>query len=217
MDESRFDHVLRTFAAVSGRRAALRLLSAAGMALVAGNGLASGGLTRKKKRKKKKKTCKGDTRKCGKTCIPAANCCSDADCHGGSCVARTCQCLGGMKACNGACVPETHCCENADCDDGNPCTTQICNQDGTCSHPHRPDLSYCGGNNLCSGGVCAAYPGCLDPGMPCVTSNSCCGGLCFVPSGQALGTCITFSDPGEPCHRSEFCLNSTCVGFVCRS
>lgn len=215
MDESRFDHVLRTLASVSGRRAALRLISAAAMALVAGNGLASGGLTGKKKRKKKKK-CKGNTRKCARKCIPAANCCSDADCRGGSCVAGTCQCLGGMKACNGACIPETRCCENADCDDGNPCTTQICNTDGTCSNPHRPDLSYCGSNNLCSGGVCAAYPGCLDPGMICVTSSSCCGGLCFIPPGQPFGTCISLSDPGEPCHRSEFCNNSTCVGFVCR-
>lgn len=213
MAGSRFDQAAQACAGISGRRAALRSITAAGIALVAGPGLADSAVARK--RRKKKKKCKGGTKKCGKACVPIAACCSHEDCDGGSCVGGTCQCLAGVKACRGACIPEAHCCEDADCDDGNPCTAQICSNSGTCSNPHRPDLSYCGSNNLCSGGVCAAYPGCADIGMSCLTHANCCAGFCFVPPGEMLGTCMAKSDPGEPCHYSAYCNNSTCIGFVC--
>jgi hypothetical protein len=213
MDASRFDQLLKAFAGASGRRDALRSLSLAGLALLSTLGVSHEGNAKKKKKGKKKKKCKGVTKKCGKTCIPSTSCCTNADCDGGICEVGTCQCLDGSKSCDGRCIPEERCCDAADCDDANPCTENICNNNGTCSHPKRPDLSDCGGGKACSGGVCATYPACLDIGLPCGAHSQCCGGFC-APT-QPIGTCGALSDPGEPCHNSGLCVNSTCVGFVC--
>jgi hypothetical protein len=214
MDESRFDQTLKAFAAASGRRTALRALGGAAMALLAVIGLPDVGDARKKKVKnKKKKKCKGGTKKCGKKCIPATDCCTDADCDGGTCVDGTCQCLGGSKPCDGACIPEGGCCNASDCDDGNPCTQSVCNGNGTCSFPNKPDLSYCGGNNYCSGGVCATLPDCQSVFGPCGVHAHCCSNFCG-PTGQPVGIC-TASNPGQPCRLPTDCVNSSCVGFVC--
>jgi hypothetical protein len=212
MDKSRFAQSLKAFADASDRRDALRSLSAGGMALLVALGWPESGDAKKKKRGNKKKKCKGGAKKCGKRCIPATNCCTDADCDDGTCIAGSCQCPSGAKSCEGACIPEEHCCNAADCNDGNPCTEPICNGNGTCSYPKRPDFTECGGGKLCSGGICATSPNCLSFGIACVAHNQCCSNFC-IPS-QPTGICNA-SVPGQPCLLQGHCASGTCVGFVC--
>jgi hypothetical protein len=212
MDVSRFDQSLNFLADAFGRRNALRSLGGAAIALLGAFSLPDGGDAKKKKGNKKKK-CKGGKKKCGKQCIPSTNCCTDADCDGGSCVDGTCECLGGSKPCDGVCIPEEHCCTESDCDDGNPCTRSICNGNGTCSHPKQPDLTPCEEGKNCSGGICATYPACLDGGTTCITHADCCSNFC-VPHGEFFGFCDV-SFPGDACHSSALCAGSTCVGWVC--
>jgi hypothetical protein len=214
MDESRFDQALRNIAGVSGRREAIRSLSLAGMSLLAAFDVPSGADAKKKGRRKKK--CKGGTKRCGKKCIPSANCCSSTDCGGGACVAGTCQCLIDSRSCGGKCVPKEQCCEAGDCDDGNPCTTPVCNGNGTCGHRNRPDFSYCGGNNsLCSGGECAIPPICAFSGIVCTRNSDCCSGMCTIFQGEITGYCQPVSTPGQPCRDANHCSTGKCVGFVC--
>ena len=83
MDGERFDTLVQRLSRPRDRRSALGVL--AGMGL--GGFLAfSPPVLAKKKRNK----CKGNTRKCGKRCIPKSECC------GG--------CANGLTCCDGACV-----------------------------------------------------------------------------------------------------------------
>jgi hypothetical protein len=215
MDEFKFAQALKDLAAASDRRHALRSLGLVGMALLAGFGMSDDGEAKKKKKGGGRKKCKGNTKKCGKKCIPSTNCCSNADCDGGACAAGTCQCLGGSKPCDGACIPEEQCCDNGDCDDGNSCTLGICNSDRNCSYPNKPDHSYCGGNNnQCSGGVCATPPNCTNIGF-CIHGSDCCSNVCEFVAGNF--NCLPGSNPGQPCWYSDDCNTGTCVGFVCRA
>ena len=98
-------------------------------------------------RKKKKKKCKGGKKKCGKTCIPADQCCTSADCGArGNCVNGSCVCPTGQKACNGGCIPQASCCQNTDCGLDQTCSN------GTCTCPD---------NQTKCGAVC------LEPGLCC--------------------------------------------------
>lgn len=78
MDASRFDRLSR---ALSTRTRRNFSRTVAGLALAGELALLPGideAVTKKKRRKKKK--CKGETKRCGKRCIPVADCCVDEDC-----------------------------------------------------------------------------------------------------------------------------------------
>jgi hypothetical protein len=87
MDATLFDRLTRGLMAAPSRRRVL-----CGLGALAVPGLADA----RKKRKKHKKKCKGGKKKCGKKCIPQANCCLPGDCaadelcSGGVCVALDC-------------------------------------------------------------------------------------------------------------------------------
>lgn len=88
MGVDRFDVAIRAFAQVTGRRMAARRLLGVAFIVGAVQARIDEGLTKRKKKRKKK--CKGGQQKCGKTCIPADECCGgcgiDEACCDGSCV-----------------------------------------------------------------------------------------------------------------------------------
>jgi hypothetical protein len=95
---------------------------------VAAGGLAANilGLTASAKKKKRKKKCKGGKRKCGKKCIPKANCCTDADCGGGAtCQDGTCLCPNGERECEGTCIPDDICCPGEACGQNCACRRTV--------------------------------------------------------------------------------------------
>jgi hypothetical protein len=184
MDAERFDAVARALTDGASRRTALGL-SIGG--LLGGAGLF--GLAAKRKKRKKKKKCKGDTKKCGKQCIPSASCCSAAECGDGA----TCE--------GGACNCPHQCCVAADCPPG---SNKEC----------RDNQCRCPAGQGQSGGVCTSasppdFETCFEPPVNCMTNEQCCNDRCVE------GKC-TFSELGEPCHQSWYCVEGlTCKAWVC--
>ncbi len=217
MDGSRFDAVVRLLGSEGSRRPLL----GAGLAALAASGLSvaqpsdSEGKGKGKKKKKKKK-CKGNTKKCGKKCIPADQCCSSADCgNGGQCTSGKCSCPVGQKSCKGGCIPQSACCATSDCGSAQTCVN------GACTCP--PDTKACGteclppivccslacpGDQTCENGVCT----CDNPlQSPCADGSCVAGSECCVdsqcPEGQECvdGTCWCAGD-GILC--DDVCCNA---------
>jgi hypothetical protein len=202
MDAERFDAILRTFSDTLSRRAVsgftlTGLLTALGSAIDAD-------AKKKKKRKKKKKKCKSGTKKCGKKCISADDCCTSADCAiGGACAGGLCICPDGQHACSGECVDEERCClqcgENVNdcCQGGEVCNgsfgSEIC-QDGGC-----PETDYCNSDEIF---YCATEP------QDCVcatTVDDPPANACVVLEALQPESC-------EPCSASSQCGdNEVCV------
>ncbi len=72
---------------------------------------------------------------------------------------------------------QTQCTGNAACDDGNPCTTDVCDN-GACTHTNNTnscnDGNNCTTGDVCSGGVCAGTPTNCLPGTSCNPANGLC-------------------------------------------
>jgi hypothetical protein len=100
------------------------------------------------KKKRKKKKCKAPRIKCGKKCLAAGACCTNAECAaviGQVCVANTCECPGGQvvadnecaQPCNPACGECQRCddgacidlAEGAPCSNGGSCDAGVCQPD----------------------------------------------------------------------------------------
>jgi hypothetical protein len=113
------------------------------------------------------------------------------------CSLGTCrfECDAGFKECAGACIPTTGCCTNLDCDDGNPCTTDTCDQTShTCSHT---PIANC----------CQTAADCPTPTNQCKQA-ACVSNVC-VEQNKANGT--TCND-GNPCTTNDVCTGGTCAG-----
>lgn len=203
MDGSRFDALARVLGGGGPRRpllgAGLATLVAAGLSV--SEPLDSEGRGKGKgKGKGNKKKCKGKTKKCGKKCIPADQCCSSADCgNGGQCSGGVCSCPANQKSCNGQCIPQSACCTASDCGSAQTCRNGVC----TCE----PDTKACGleclpptvccsracpGEQTCDNGECL----CANPSQnPCADGSCVSGFECCVdsqcPDGQQCvdGTC----------------------------
>ena len=148
MDGERFDTLVQRLSQPRDRRSALGVL--AGMGL--GGFLASSPPVLAKKKRNK---CKGNTRKCGKRCIPKSECC------GG--------CASGLTCCEGVCVDLATSGSNCGvC--GNACLSRICDG-GSCR---------CGAGTMCPTGCACGLS--TDNGIICTgdltatacTSNSDC-------------------------------------------
>jgi hypothetical protein len=173
MTKRRLDDLLRSFASGLSRRATLSALSsgifgAGSLAL-----LDDSKAKKKRKRKKKRKKCKGGTKKCGKTCIPASGCCSSADCGNGTCVGNSCDCDSGFKECNGTCIPQGDCC--------GACPGETICVGGECVCPGNAPFA-------CPGDVCAFGGQCCDT-SECPNPQECLEGVCTCPGADAIN-CI---------------------------
>jgi hypothetical protein len=143
VDASRFDLVVRSLHDSASRR------TVAGGTLATGLGAFLGFLRwddggARKRKKRKKKRCKGDTKKCGKTCIPKTECCGACD-AAESCCDGVCRNVLTDGANCGACGIT---CAIARCQHG----TCLCNSGEDC-----PDICKCAlsanGETVCAGPV----------------------------------------------------------------
>jgi hypothetical protein len=168
-------------------------------------------------------------------CPPATSPCQTAVCTDGECgVANTTgpcgdggTCVGGVceeSQCSATrpCPPPTEYCVTVACvegtcvespfvcDDGNPCTNDICQPDGTCIFEPHP----AGGN--CPGGVCdgsgACIAGCQSAAecpIPSQYHPDCVDAVC------AAGTCSFVENGFHHCDSYSPDLPLYCVGGVC--
>lgn len=191
MDGARFDDWLRAIGSGITRRttigAALGGLFASGSLSLLGEDAEA---KKKKKGKKKKKKCKGGKKKCGKTCIPADDCCGG--CQGGRiCDSGACSCPPEtpIPCPDGGCVGEGQCCGDADCGSGLSCT------EGFCVCPGQNDIT-CGEtccqsteDEVCS--VSVGPPTCQGGG--CVANDWCNGSDFFLCANSLDAACICLS------------------------
>lgn len=139
-------------------------------------------------------------------------CQSNADCSDGdACTTDTCVIPAGEQF--GACAPPqlnydpvVNCCNSTSgaltpIDDGDVCTDNICNADGSVSHPFNTapcnDGNNCTRSDVCADGVCEGSDVNLDP---CTTDADCAAGTCDVAAGFCsctLDTPLTCSIAGE--------------------
>jgi hypothetical protein len=171
MDSAHFDRLARIVSIALSRRGTLAAL-ASGFIGTGSLALVDDAESKKKhkRRKKKKKKCKGGTRKCGKTCIPATGCCSSSDCGNGTCVGNTCNCDSGLKNCNGTCIPEGDCC--------GACPGETICVGGDCVCPENAPFA-------CPGDVCVISNQCCDT-SECPSPQECFEGLCLCPGANAI-------------------------------
>jgi hypothetical protein len=215
MDANRFDALARSFRVTAPRRTALALVGA-GLSAV----LASAGGKDADARKNKKK-CRGNKKKCGKKCIPKANCCKDGDCAenerctGGACepcLAQGTACTDDAECCTGICDTYTNRCQQVrvSCNDGESCPGGRCCGDGAgggddqclyrtakqgaCVPDGQPNEScgYILCGNACSDLNDGKYEYCGFEG-----SAACHKGRCCCPKGIPLENCPNIQGEGN--------------------
>lgn len=193
MDALQFDDLSIQVSRRAGRRALLGAALALGSAALSHAGLAR---TRKRKRK-----CKRPRVKCGKRCLAAGSCCTNADCAaigGQVCVASRCECPSGERvsgsACTRLCAPA--CGECQTCDDG------VC--------VNAPEQSACVDGGFCRQGVCKPDRsfGCATPQNACLSGSgvtcpdsTTTDAKCFVDADGdffcGVGLCATVTTDAE--------------------
>ena len=142
----------------------------------------------------------------------ANNVCWEPACIGGACkfgstgVPACCQSsfdCAYPKECAPAGSPNEHkcveCTDDNDCDDGNTCTTDSCNPDGTCSN--EKDVASCCNTDLD-----------CDDGDGCTTDSCNTATLTCNAPVQIKDCCNTVDD----CDLSNPCKNVACIGKICR-
>jgi len=129
-------------------------------------------------------------------------------------------------------VTAPECVIDADCNDGNPCTTDMCNQStGACVHANNydpcDDGDQCTGNDVCGGGTCAGTlvvcPGVTtcDPAdglcKGCTSPADCDdGNVCTDDTCNASTTVCVFTDNTNACDDGDLCTeNDVCGGGIC--
>lgn len=207
MDRRRFDTLARNLAAAVDRRTTIRAAIAGALAATAtraGND-AEGAPAAEACRKvgsrcdRKKHTCCNGGRcarkqcrcarnqkQCGTTCIPKADCCTDADCGNGTCV-------------RGQCIAETVPCSPDDCEG--------CCERGVCKRGTSADSCGAGGAACIS---CGTNETCNGSGCVCQAPFTTCGTACVdIRSDEGhCGAC------GTRCAGNETCRNGACFVLV---
>ena len=200
MDQQQFEGLSRRVGQAVGRRSVLHaLLLAIGVrgALSGGSDEAAG-----KRKRKKRKPCKAPRIQCGKSCLPAGRCCTDAQCTqvtGQRCAGNTCRCPSGQvvadNACEAPCNPA--CAECQRCDDG------VC--------VDLADGAACTGGGVCRDKVCKP-----DRSLGCtVAQDSCTTGIGVnCPGNPANNTFCHLDLDGDPICAIVICTNDT-TGAAC--
>jgi cysteine-rich repeat protein len=163
---------------------------------------------------------------CGNGIVTAGESCDDGNLLNGDCCSALCQ----FESAGNPCAA-----------DSNGCTDDVCNGNGSCTHPNNSapcaDEGNACTNDVCSGGSCTHPPNtnpCND-GNACTQTDTCQNGSCIgvnpvvctaldqchLPGtcAPATGVCsnptkangMTCSD-GDACTRTDTCQNGTCTG-----
>jgi hypothetical protein len=111
----------------------------------------------------------------------------------------------------------SECCTAGSCDDGNPCTTDACNGDGTCSHVAAANGSGCNpAGNLCSVGTCSAGACTNLAPVQCTAADAChLAGTCNVSTGACSNPTApngTACNDGNACTQTDACSSGVCTG-----
>ena len=100
------------------------------------------------------------------------------------------------------------------CDDGEPCTEDSCNADGSCAHQPLNGISCADGeglctvNDVCLNGVCTGNP------VNCDDGNVCTQDICNPGNGECTNLTPTLN--GEPCDDGSECtVNDECNNGIC--
>jgi len=157
-------------------------------------------------------------------CVGAANTCND----GNPCTQDACSPVSGACAATATSGPcdDGLACTDADacdaaatckgkavaCDDGNPCTSDICDDKAGCVATPADgkgcsDGNPCTGADACQKGACAGVP------QQCVDGNPCTLDLCNPSSGACANPPGTANcDDGDPCTGGDGCAAGVCTG-----
>jgi cysteine-rich repeat protein len=132
---------------------------------------------------------------CGNGIQTAGEECDDGNRIAGDCCSADCR----LEAAGASCI-----------DDGNPCTSDVCDGQATCTHPNNSapcsDGNLCNGEDVCSNGTCSVHAG-----NPC-GSEPVCQRAC-IQTGPLQYQCNM--DPlGSPCPPDgQACTSDVCNGF----
>ncbi|MBI5913717.1 hypothetical protein HY839_04765 [Candidatus Azambacteria bacterium] len=134
--------------------------------------------------------------------------------------ARTCT-ADGLSACVIPAKPEK--CNGLDdncngetdeglCDDGNPCTTDSCNTDGSCKHKQLEGTPCDDGNACTTVDKCAAGK-CVGGALKlCDDDNACTDDKCDPAGGCLFTSNKDLCDDGNQCTTADKCSEKKCVG-----
>jgi hypothetical protein len=130
----------------------------------------------------------------------ASGCAVNSDCFFSN--GATGFCAGGV-CCSGICA-----------DEGNQCTNEACDSNGTCTHPLRggacDDGNACTSGETCQGGSCTGGTPMTCPAADqCHTQASCSGGACPANPAKPNGTSC---NDGNSCTTGETCQGGACTG-----
>lgn len=170
--------------------------------------------------------CNPGYRSVGIDCMADGSDCDGIDCSGNGLCGVTsdgaviCACLPGYRN-EGptACVPDPtsgNCGSYADCQDGDPCTDDICEPEGSCRNPfnQKPcnDGQFCTVEDTCDGaGGCIGVPrDCLAERGPCVQ-----GAVCDEQLDRCTGWPVadgTSCGDGNSCTEGDVCQGGECMG-----
>jgi len=144
--------------------------------------------------------------------------CNGADsCSGGACSVHSGNPCTGGAVCANACNEATDNClvaANTACTpDTNPCTHDVCNGSGTCTHPLKAAGSSCNDNLFCNGtDSCNSSGVCVRTGNPCPGAD---GDLdCSESCNETTDLCTANDANGTSCGPGDSCQNGMCVTAI---
>lgn len=133
-----------------------------------------------------------------------------------NCVAASCNvCASGTVHLDGGFQSiQVTWCPSTSCDDGEPCTSDLCDTTGTCTHASAPagtscnDGDFCNGVDTCTNGIC------VSSGNPCPGAD---GDFdCSESCNENTNSCTANDPDGSSCNDGQFCtLTDTCSNGDC--
>lgn len=135
-------------------------------------------------------------------------------CHDGSTLTIPEPAIAAHLGHGDALGPCADACTDASCDDGDLCTTDACNGDGTCGHA----AVICDDTDPCTADACDPAVGCThapvtgascDDGNGCTSADSCSAGVC---AGAPVVGCCAGDDA---CEDGNPCTIDTCNAGRC--
>jgi len=107
-------------------------------------------------------------------------------------------------------------CTASSCNTGNPCSIDVCNANGTCSHTSQPNGTSCPQSNLCfASGTCQSGTCTGTNPVTCTASDQChVAGTCSPSTGVCSNPTVangTECSDGNPCDLNDTCQSGTCT------